>query len=59
LFENFIVFIILANCAVMAIDKEEDENKTSLREGTLHWHEYVEFIFQTIYTIEMILKIIA
>lgn len=39
----------------MAMDKDE----TDTIDGSLHWHEYTEWIFQIIYTLEMILKILA
>lgn len=50
-FDRFILFVIIVNCFFLALDKENDYI-------TIH-NETIDFIFLVIYTMEMVLKIIA
>jgi hypothetical protein len=40
-FETFIVTTILANCFVMAMDKDETETL----DGSMRWDDYTEWVF--------------
>jgi len=51
-FDNFITFVIIANCILMIYEKPKDA-------VGLHWQDYFETVFIVIYSIEMMLKIIA
>lgn len=50
-FDRFILFVIMVNCIFLALDKEID----SITKNNVT----IDFIFLIIYTMEMILKIIA
>lgn len=50
-FEKFILVVILINCVFLAMDNEVDFVKKN--------SDYIDFIFLMIYTVEMLLKIIA
>ena len=50
-FDHFILFVIVVNCFFLALDKEVDSITKNNAE--------IDFIFLNIYTMEMILKIIA
>mmetsp|Transcript_12403 Transcript_12403/g.1856 ORF Transcript_12403/g.1856 Transcript_12403/m.1856 type:complete len:100 (+) Transcript_12403:113-412(+) len=49
-FDRFILLVILANCITMAMS---DPNET------VEWIEIAELVYLVIFTIEMILKVIA
>jgi len=50
-FDRFILFVILVNCIFLALDKEVEYITNN--------NEMIDFIFLQIYTMEMVLKIIA
>lgn len=51
LFDRFILFVIVVNCAFLALDKEVDSVTNNI--------ETIDFVFLLIYTWEMTMKIIA
>ena len=51
LFDRFILFVIVVNCAFLALDKEVDAVTNNI--------ETIDFVFLLIYTWEMTMKIIA
>jgi len=50
-FDRFILFVIIVNCFFLALDKENEYITTH--------NETIDFVFLLIYTMEMVLKIIA
>jgi hypothetical protein len=50
-FDRFILFVILCNCIVLALDKEVDAVSNNM--------DIIDFVFLIIYTVEMTSKIIA
>lgn len=58
-FDNFITFLIVANCVFLAIDGPTDPydpNNLTTKQTAIYWAEY---IFLGLFTMEMILKIIG
>ena len=61
-FEFFILISIIANCILMAIEPtyhNKTEREAGLKSGATHFFNTMEYIFQIIYTVEMVIKIIA
>lgn len=52
LFDPFIIIVIIANCVVLATD----DPTTEVQEK---WQEVADYIFQGIYTAELVLKVVA
>lgn len=56
-FTRFIIFMIMANCICLALeDPLEDEDNPSEKAIVL---KYLDYVFQSVFTIEAILKISA
>ena len=58
-FDNFITFLIIANCVFLAIDGPTDlydPNHLTTKQLAIY---YAEYVFLVLFTMEMVLKIIA
>ena len=57
-FDYFIMIIILINCVTMAVEPDTKTKNLTKTEGK-DFFDIMEYIFQIIYSLEMIVKIVA